>query len=215
MEQIWNKLHSDRKWGGYPSETIIRFVARNYYNTQRNKTRILDFGCGAGAHTWFLAREGFDTYAFDGSPFAIENAKENLEKEGLQANLCVMDGVDATYSESFFDAVIDSACICTNRVSDIETMYQNIYFMLKPGGKFLSTCFTPKTQGFANGDYVEPGTYTNIQEGPLSHMLIHFFEEDELRERLKKFGFKNIIIDILHYTDNGRVVDEYVVQAEK
>lgn len=201
--------------GGYPSEPIIRFVARNYYSKQRDETRILDFGCGAGAHTWFLAREGFDTYAFDGSPYAIENAKENLEKEGLQAKLSVMDGVDAVYSENYFDAVIDSACICTNRVPDIETMYANIYSMLKPGGKFLSTCFTTNTLGFADGDYVEPGTYTNIKDGPLAHMLIHFFEEDELRDRLKNVGFKNIVIDILHYTDNGRIIDEYVAQAEK
>ena len=62
--------------GEYLSEHVIRFVARNYYNTDRSKVRILDFGCGQGAHTWYLAREGFDTYAFDGSSSAIKKPKK-------------------------------------------------------------------------------------------------------------------------------------------
>ena len=215
MDEVWNKLHSSKKWGGYPSEQVIRFVARNYYNTDRHETKILDFGCGAGAHTWYLAREGFDVYAFDGSPYAIENARENLAKENLKADLNVMDGLEAVYTEDFFNAVIDSVCICNNRVGDIKQMYGNIYNMLVPGGKLLTTCFTPKTFGYATGDLIEPGTYANIKEGPLSEMSVHFFEEDELRKLLENVGFKNIIIDILHYTDNGRVVDEYITQAEK
>lgn len=215
MEEIWNELHSTRKWGVYPSEFIIRFVARNYYNEKRDSIRILDFGCGAGAHTWYLAREGFDVYAFDGSHYAIDNAKVILENEGLKAKLSVIDGVDAVYEESFFDAVIDSACICTNRMSDIETMYNNIFSMLKPGGKLLSTCFTIKTTGYGEGDYVEKGTYANIKEGPLKNMLIHFFSEDELFDLLNGIGFKHIKFDFLCYSDNGRIIDEYVVQAEK
>ena len=44
---------SIQKWGMYLSEHVIRCVARNYYTWESEKTRILDFGCGAGAHTWY------------------------------------------------------------------------------------------------------------------------------------------------------------------
>lgn len=64
FSEEWEKIHSTQEWGRYPSETVIRFIARNYYKTEREKIKILDFGCGAGAHTWYLAREGFDVYAF-------------------------------------------------------------------------------------------------------------------------------------------------------
>lgn len=63
FSEEWEKIHSTQEWGRYPSETVIRFIARNYYKTEREKIKILDFGCGAGAHTWYLAREGFDVYA--------------------------------------------------------------------------------------------------------------------------------------------------------
>lgn len=60
FDQSWEEIHAKRIWGGYPSEHVIRFVARNFYGVQnRDCVRILDFGCGAGAHTWYLVREGF------------------------------------------------------------------------------------------------------------------------------------------------------------
>ena len=65
---------------------------------------MLDFGCGAGANTWFLAREGFDTYAFDGSEFAIRNAKNKLEKEGVHANFSVHDISEQYYQNDFLMA---------------------------------------------------------------------------------------------------------------
>ncbi len=39
-----------------------------------------------GAHTWYLAREGFDVYAFDGSKSAVAKAAQRLEKEHLKAH---------------------------------------------------------------------------------------------------------------------------------
>lgn len=42
----WEEIHGTRSWGQYPSEAVIRFVARNYYAGDRSKTKILDFGCG-------------------------------------------------------------------------------------------------------------------------------------------------------------------------
>lgn len=100
MDPVWDEIHSLRTWGEYPAEHVIRFVARNYYQTDRSKVKILDFGCGAGAHTWFLAREGFDTYAFDGFPYAVENSKKKLEKENLHADFRVFDGLNGNSSDS-------------------------------------------------------------------------------------------------------------------
>ena len=83
FDETWELIHASREWGKYPSEPVIRFVARNYYNRERKDVKILDFGCGTGRHTWYLAREGFDTYAFDGSKSAIERVRSRLESDGL------------------------------------------------------------------------------------------------------------------------------------
>lgn len=51
FDESWEKIHAQREWGKYPSEHVIRFVARNYYKNDRKATKALDVGCGAGANT--------------------------------------------------------------------------------------------------------------------------------------------------------------------
>lgn len=140
----WEKIHSEVDWGKYPSEYIVRFVARNYYKKKRDKVKMLDFGCGSGANTWFLAREGFDTYAFDGSKSAIKKAKRNLLKEGIEnVKFEVLDAADIEkyYEDNFFDCIIDNICIYANTIEAIKLMYQNIYFKLCLTGKLCTVCF--------------------------------------------------------------------------
>jgi len=202
--------------GVYPSEHIIRFVARNYYAVQNRKDiKILDFGCGAGAHTWFLAREGFDTYAFDISKTVVERLKAQLLKENLNAHVEVLDGNDFHYKD-FFDAVIDNVSIMTNLMKDIILMYKNVYSALKQGGKFITVVFGKETTGYKTGTKVEDGTYENITQGPLQRLgYRHFFDNDELMQTLSSIGYKNIKIDFMKYTDNGNNVQQIMAIGEK
>lgn len=44
----WEQIHQSKEWGQYPSEHVISFIARNFYSAEREKIKILDFGCGGG-----------------------------------------------------------------------------------------------------------------------------------------------------------------------
>lgn len=216
MSDEWEKVHHDREWGKYPSEPVIRFVARNYYKQDRKNVKILDFGCGQGACTWYLAREGFDTYAFDGSLSAVQKAKQILEKNNLTAIVEVMDGANISYPDDFFDAVIDGACIGHNRIEDIRQMYSSIYKILKKGGQLFSTFFTTQTTGFGTGEYIEKNTYKGLTSGHLQgYGIVHFWEEGELKDVIQSVGFKNIQIEKLMYTDAGDVIDMFILTAVK
>ncbi|EAL1485109.1 SAM-dependent methyltransferase, partial [Campylobacter coli] len=46
---FWENIFSNKEWGKYPSENLIRFIARNFYNVKnRNEIRILELGLGTG-----------------------------------------------------------------------------------------------------------------------------------------------------------------------
>lgn len=197
FNNVWEDIHKNQEWGKYPPEHIVRFIARNYYNSKREDIKILDFGCGAGANTWFLAREGFDVYAFDGSASAVEKTREYLNKNGVTANLEVKDALQLSYNNDFFDCVIDSACICCNELSDKKIMYKEVYDILKCGGKLISTCFTSNT----------------TRELPLGTTF--FDNKDEVTKILSEIGFKNIIIDVDTCTDNGCIVEWFIIKCEK
>lgn len=42
FDNYWEQVHSRTEWGQYPTEHVIRFIARNYYNKNRKEIRILD-----------------------------------------------------------------------------------------------------------------------------------------------------------------------------
>ncbi|MCM1398929.1 MAG: class I SAM-dependent methyltransferase [Clostridium sp.] len=211
----WEKIHAENAWGKYPSEHVVRFVARNYYKKERKAVRILDFGCGAGAHTWFLAREGFDTYAFDGSKSAVERAKAYLEKEGLKADFKVMDAVEQGYANDFFDCVIDNVTVYANKLDDIRRMYQNIYNMLKEGGTILTAVFSKNTQGYGEGEEIEKDTFISVQLSTTMTPLAHYFDEGSLTDILAEIGFKDICMETSRYTDRGNTVEHIIVSAVK
>lgn len=215
--QLWENIHANQEWGKYPSEQVVRFVARNYYNCVRQDIKILDFGCGAGANTWFLAREGFDVYAFDGAPSAVKRAEKYLQDEGCNSvHFKVLDGKSLDYEENFFDCVIDGACICSNTRDNIIKMYQEVYRVLKQQGKIYSSCFGLETDGYLTGEELEVNTYNNIKEGALANRgIAHFYSEQELYTILYDIGFREIVIDKMQYTDNGNKVEILMAKAVK
>ena len=162
FDETWEEIHATREWGQYPSEPVIRFVARNYYQRNRAEVKILDFGCGGGSHTWYLAREGFDTYAFDGSASAVSRVNQRMEVEKLQADVRVRDALDLDYEKESFDSVIDSAVVCANTYENIVAMYREIYHLLKPGGKLFSISFTTGTTGYGTGKRIPGGNIRSI-----------------------------------------------------
>lgn len=207
----WEQIHATRMWGGYPSEHVIRFVARNYYKRNRAEVKILDFGCGTGANTWFLAREGFDTYAFDISESAVRNLDERMKNEKLTIHSLVSDGLKLPYIDGTFDAIIDNVSIFSNPFADIMKMYKKCYDLLVPGGRIMTVVFGRETTGYGTGKEVEPGSYDGILEGPIQGLGVrHFFEKEELWNCLQEVGFRNIRIEKLFYTDNGSDVSQYL-----
>ncbi|MDR7415994.1 MAG: class I SAM-dependent methyltransferase [Armatimonadota bacterium] len=74
-------------------------------------TRILDLGCAAGRNTEWMAREGFDVYACDGSEAMVAYTRNRLrpylpeEELARRVIRCRMDDLSA-FPDAFFDVVV-------------------------------------------------------------------------------------------------------------
>ena len=218
VKEAWDQVHKNKEWGMYPSEIIIRFIARNFYKLpkdKRNQIKILDFGCGAGANSWYLAREGFDTYSFDFSKYAVDRMKTRFKNECLKANLTCQNGVNINYPSFFFDGIIDNVSIQCNKIADIYLMYQQVFRCLKNDGKFISVVFNKKTTGYGTGIELEPGTFINEQNGTMRSLCRHYFDESELRSILDNVGFKNVNLNYLEFSDGPNIVRHIIATAEK
>ena len=80
IDKAWEEIHSSRDWGQYPSEHVIRFVARNYYNKKRDEVKILDFGIGGGLIPGTSRGRGLTLTASTGVP-----ARYGKRRRGLPA----------------------------------------------------------------------------------------------------------------------------------
>jgi SAM-dependent methyltransferase len=218
-DPVWERVFRSRRWGKYPPEELIRFVARNFYDApDRSQVRILDAGCGPGPGVWYLAREGFAAHGIDGSPAAIELARERLGAEGLQGELLVGDLTALTehYPAGSFDAVVDVTSVQQNRVEAIERIVAQIHELLRPGGRVFSMLLAGGSWGDGLGTEVEPGTFVDVPEGPLAGAgTSHFFSLPEV-ERLFA-GFAELAVDESRRTLGGRrhTYGHWVVEATK
>lgn len=217
IDPKWEEIHADREWGQYPTEYVIRFIARNYYDVpDRAAVRVLDYGCGGGGHTWYLSREGFDTYAFDGAPSAVQKVRLRMEREKLNVHLDIYDALNPSYEDNFFDAIVDNFCVAMNTTEEINMMYKEIYRILKPGGKLLTAQFGKNTAGYATGIRVDEGTFFKIENVQLEDVgKTHFTDKTEMKSILEQTGFVNIDIDTVLYTDRGVKIEQIIVRADK
>lgn len=125
---------------GGPQPAVQQLVA---YGAIRGE--VLDPGTGPGHHAIYYASQGFSTTGVDASPTAIERAKRNAERPGVQVDFRVADATRLDGFEGRFDTVVDSAFyhVFLNDET-IQTRYaQALHRATKPGARLYMFEFSP------------------------------------------------------------------------
>ncbi|MCX6710336.1 MAG: methyltransferase domain-containing protein [Candidatus Woesearchaeota archaeon] len=197
----WEKVFQNRAWGKYPSEELVRFIARNFYKAKdREKIRILDLGCGTGAGAWFIAREGFSSFGIDGSETAIKIATERFRKENLKGEFLTGDIIKLKYPNNYFDCIIDICALQHNRNSCIKQIIKEMHRVLKHNGKIFSMIISKKSR-VSKKDYLKEYGFTN------------FMTENDIRKAFCRFG--DIEIEKKERTDRGNLIAHFIVSVTK
>ena len=133
-----NSLEFERLTSNYKFYSITRrsqnFVDSFLINNCSGR-RVLDYCCGDGQITVFLAENGADAFGIDISPVSIQNAKIEVEKKGLKnASFFVMDAEKLEFDDNFFDFIICSGVL---HHLNIGKAYQELFRVIKTGGKII------------------------------------------------------------------------------
>ncbi len=143
-------------------------------------------GCGAGRHTVFLAKTGFQVIGLDVSETALGELQNRLDKANLSVTLVKHEMLELPFINNYFDAVVSTNVLHHGTVAEIKRTLGEVYRIMKKGGLGLVVTLSKKDFRYGNGRNLEPDTYL-FTEGDEKGIVHHFFAETDLRSFFSQF----------------------------
>jgi SAM-dependent methyltransferase len=156
----WDRFYENRAraipfFVASPDENLARWVDSG----RVHRGRAIDFGCGNGRNSVFLASRGFQVEAVDQSQAAIDWATQNVARAGVSVQLLRQSVFELNLQPAAYDLVYDSGCFHHIPPHRRSEYVERITRALRPGGWLGLTCFRPEGgSGFSDDDVYERGS---------------------------------------------------------
>jgi SAM-dependent methyltransferase len=172
MDRIYSDLSPDEiPWNlADPPELLVRLVESG----RIPPCDAVDLGCGAGNYAVWLALNGFRVTGIDISPRAIELAGRLAEDRGASCRFVAADLTgESVELEETFDFAYDWEVLHHVFPERRDRYVRNVHRLLRPGGTYLSVCFSEDDTGFGG-----KGKFRKTRLGT----TLYFSSEEELAE---------------------------------
>jgi SAM-dependent methyltransferase len=131
---------------GRPQPVLVAVV-----NAGQISGSVLDIGCGLGDNSIFLASRGFQVTGVDGSPTALEQARDragDLDIDFQLGDATKLDGL-----ENRFDTVVDSALYHCLTEEQRRLYIDALHRATKPGARLHLFCFSEEVPAELPGPF--------------------------------------------------------------
>ncbi len=133
----------DKSFDGHKRESVSKFYSvaqssrepyRRFLIAECEGKKVLEYGCGPGSSTFFLAKNGAQVIGIDISKVAIEQAETKAIEEGVmdKTAFLLMDAEEMGFPEESFDIVCGSGIL---HHLDIGKAFKELGRVLKFNGK--------------------------------------------------------------------------------
>lgn len=186
----WDDLTSAGTAGSDSYDALDGFLASAWRPAAHATSRAIDLGCGGGQGSLRLARCGFRTTGVDFSPTAIDLAKRNSAKAGIDVAFHVADCLDMRgFARASFDLAVDNHTLHCLLGGDRARFLQQAAHLLRPGGLLFSETMSCEGRPDFAGLGVDPVTRTNAAGNR------YWVGRDELLGEFESAGFEVLRVD--------------------
>ncbi len=99
--------------------------------------KVLEIGCGRGTLSLYMAEYlGLDVSLLDNVPDALQVAKEEFSKRGLNGEFYAADALATALPPEQFDAIVSIGL--AEHIDDVEKLFTEQFRLLKKGGAMIS-----------------------------------------------------------------------------
>jgi SAM-dependent methyltransferase len=188
-----------------PASGVVLFTQFLKENGITPPAKAIDIGCGKGRNTAYLASLGFDVFAIDYIPLAVERTKQLAKANGLESKThAQLAPIDERwpFADNYFDVAVDSfSSIDIETRKGRETCRDELFRTLKPGSYALVTVvstsdeiekeFLESSPGYENNSVIWPqtGKFQKVYDEPELREFYGMFELVQLKE-IRKKAFK-------------------------
>ena len=183
QQKVWEKIAPEwHEFKSSASETATKFL-------KKTKGKILDFGSGSGRNLLDLRpNKKREFYLVDFSKKMLELAKKRAKQKGIEIKTIQSRLEKTPLEDNFFDsAICVSAIHCIETPEKRKKAFQELLRVLKPKAQALIGVWNKDSPRFKNKPKEKFIKWTT--KGKRYYYL---YEEKELRDLLKKIGFKVI-----------------------
>jgi SAM-dependent methyltransferase len=182
MNALKNRLRETWSSGDYGivarelEKSAEAFLARIPFDAG---TRLLDVACGTGQIAFPAARRGARVTGVDIAPNLVAQARERVEKEGVEVSFDEGDAEQLPYEDGSFDLVV--TLIGAMFAPRPERVAAELARVCRPGGRIVMGNWTP--EGFIGSMFKTVAKHA--PPPPIMPSPLMWGKEDVVRERLR------------------------------
>ena len=147
MEEIYSSISKEEiPWN---IETPPAILKELFDDIKLRNAKVLELGCGIGNYVSYLSAIGIEATGVDISDTAVTKAQQSATNRGLSCNFRAADVLEE-HPELWnrYDFIYDWELLHHIFPNDRSRYIKNVNRMLKPGGRYLSVCFSEESPQF-------------------------------------------------------------------
>ncbi|HZY47351.1 MAG TPA: class I SAM-dependent methyltransferase [Candidatus Bathyarchaeia archaeon] len=166
---------------------------------RKNARLIFDLGSGAGRHSIFLAKQGFQVVALDISETALKILEGRLRRVRIgNVTLVRHSMLDLPFVDDYFDGIVCTNVLHHGLAGEVRQAAREIHRVMKKGAQGFLVALSIADFRRGNGQKLEENTYV-FTKGEERGIIHHFFTRNELESCLRQFriaSFKERLIPL-------------------
>lgn len=122
----------------YSVDRASRDFVRDWLARETPRKRVLEYGCGGGSYSFYVAQMASHVHGIDISDESIELCKQRALDHGVagKTTFRVMDCENLDFADNSFDVICEAGVL---HHLDLERVLPEVSRVLSPGGKMICT----------------------------------------------------------------------------